>query len=207
MKIFKNFIPLWLLVIILFLVGTNFYIRDKSIKNNTSAPSVSGTSKDVESQSLMGTVPQTSYLYADYDFDGFKDRAELLDCGATGNCSYLIELYNPSTKSFPKTTADLTDIRIRTDDRNFIVTNPTVNVKEKIICSFSNSSASDYNYYIYKYSKNYFYPVKEITVELDMSIGKLARKTFTFERNEPKQQAISYISADTESSIPDCTLK
>ncbi len=136
------------------------------------------------------------YTYADYNFDGFIDRALMSPdlCGATGNCPYFVQLYDPSIKKLrdPK-------------GGEFTPTNPEVNEKEKIICSYANSSVSDYGYLIYKYSNDNFYPVKLIRVESDISKNKISKNIYTFVGGKEVLQK-SVDVTNERSTMPECTL-
>jgi|GEM_PF-3558090 len=94
-----------------------------------------------------------SYALADFNFDGNKDRARLMGCGNV-NCTYSIEFFDPTKNIF-----------IQSKD-NFEITNPEVNLKEKIVCSSNKGSASSYSYVIYKYKENSFVKVYNEEIEL-----------------------------------------
>lgn len=153
------------------------------------------------------------YSYADYNFDGYIDRAENVGCGATGNCNYLIELYDPTTKYFNTQINESyisSDTVTQFDDRHFMPVNPVINSKEKIICSFVHGSASEFTFSIfgYKAKAHLFYPIKEIIVESSSTQNtiNLVQTTYSFTGNNRKQTSISYIPEGTMSPIPQCSI-
>src|SRR3989338_3195032 len=99
-----------ILTLFVFLLGALYFYISYNYKKPTTQGSENRylvtrdvTLKSVEDEEEISRAEESqekSYLYADYNFDGFEDRAAQTDCGATGNCNYRLELYNPDAKTF-----------------------------------------------------------------------------------------------------------
>lgn len=174
----KPIIYLLLVVIIAvgaFLIGSKFGTKSPqtaSVSNTSAATStLAGTDSD-------GMDDEHEFLQADYNFDGYRDQLKMLDCGATGNCSYEVELYDSETKTY-LSSVDSTPRDVESLDPNddsevvFVVTNPSVNKAEKLVCSYANIGAGSYYLNIYKYSvkDNAFYQVKNFSGSTDKVHG------------------------------------
>lgn len=107
-----------------------------------------------------GMDDEHAFLQADYNFDGYPDRLKMLDCGATGNCSYEVDLYDAKTKEY---------LPVSDTEGNFELTNPEVNKTEQLVCSYANVGSGSYHLGIYRYSakNNTFAQVKEFSGSSD----------------------------------------
>jgi len=135
-------------VLFIFIIpALTFYIGKEYQKTNdvlASIPkyqpqdnSTNGTDKD-------GMEDEHAFLQADYNFDGYPDRLQMLDCGATGNCSYEVDLYDAKTKDYLPVGHD--------DAESFNLINPDVNKTEQLVCSYASTGSGSYFLSIYKYS-------------------------------------------------------
>jgi len=141
--------PLIFLILIIVIAVGAFFIGSKYGKQPVQTASVS----EVATSTEMGTdndgmEDEHAFLQADYNFDGIPDRLEMLDCGATGNCSYEVQLYDSKTKTYMPTI----DATVAEEKVNFEVTNPVVNKEEKLVCSYSNVGSGSYHMIVYAYS-------------------------------------------------------
>lgn len=158
-----------------FFIGSKFGGKSPQTETvlNTQMATTTDTGTDND-----GMDNEHEFLQADYNFDGYADRLKMLDCGATGNCSYGVDLFDPKTKSY-LSSVDSTPIDVESltsgDDSEivFIVTNPVVNKLEELVCSYANIGAGSYYLNIYKYSSkdNTFSQVKEFSGSTDKVHG------------------------------------
>lgn len=136
-----------------FYLGSNFKkapdVAILQTASTTQATTTVGTDND-------GMEDEHAFLQADYNFDGNADRLKMLDCGATGNCSYEVELYDPKAKTYSSsvdsTPTDLVQEPGADGEISFVVTNPVVNKVEQLVCSYANIGANSYHVAVYKYS-------------------------------------------------------
>ncbi len=154
-----------------------------------------------------------SYSYADYNFDGLIDRIGMDPklCGATGNCPYFVEFYDPAIKGFrdPKGGSyEPFGDDLRLVEGSFMPTNPEVNQKEKIVCEYIDEGTSGYNVLFHEYSDEYFIPKKQIEMEFNSESKKFEKKMYTFDTKNKKRilQSSSILPLDTEISHAPCTL-
>lgn len=103
-----------------------------------------------------GMDDEHEFLQADYNFDGYPDQLKMLDCGATGNCSYEVELFDSVNKKYTS---------VPDGEMTFELTNPVVNKTEQLVCLYANSGAESYHLVIYRYSNSTksFVQVKEFS--------------------------------------------
>jgi hypothetical protein len=171
--------PLIFLILIIVIAVGAFFIGSKYGKQPVQTASVSEMATSTE----MGTdndgmEDEHAFLQADYNFDGIPDRLEMLDCGATGNCSYEVQLYDVKTKNYlpaiDGTPVDEPEGTPGTGTQGtFVVTNPDVNKTEQLVCSYANVGANGYHMSIYKYSTkdNTYAQVKEFSGSRDKVHG------------------------------------
>ncbi len=196
------FVPIVIGVIVLLLLGLGTFIYfNYNVPKAVIDPEVqSSTQTSVKNA-------EHKYTYVDYNFDGYTDRSEVLDCGATGNCSSLIEFYNPETKSFPneRKEGDICFVGGIEDNDNCFI-NPVVNQKEKIMCSYSNSSATSFDFFIYKYKAGSFYPVRYLFVGYDDYSGDHVKSEYTYNDGKLVVQNKTKVPDDFNTAMPECTL-
>ncbi len=161
----KSIIFFILLVIIAVLA---FYIGSKYNKAPIETPPVTETQVATTTDSGTdndGMEDEHAFLQADYNFDGYPDRLKMLDCGATGNCDYEVEFYNPTTKTY----APMSGV----GEETFTLINPVVNKEEQLACSYANTGAGSYYLGIYRFavSAKGFVLVKELSGNSDKVHG------------------------------------
>jgi hypothetical protein len=98
----------------------------------------------IESTTDPGLIaPATSkdvLTAVDANFDGYNDLQLLIQCGATGNCSYDFYLYDPKKNEFVH------------NDFLSTLTTPSFDQAKKQVTMSSNSSASDWEKETYQYA-------------------------------------------------------
>lgn len=172
LKLFLTAVAILLIVALTLYFSGSFKPQTKEEPMATSTVQATDDGTDAD-----GMDDEHSFLRADYNFDGYHDRLEMLDCGASGNCSYEVRLYDAKTKTY-LTSVDATpsDVVPEPGDEgevSFVVTNPDVNKTEKIVCSYANTGAATYYMAVYKYSvkDNTFAQVKEFSGNKDEAKG------------------------------------
>ncbi len=204
MKKTKN-IRLMILVLILLVIACLVYFY--SHKNATPAAVINVQ----KPETVTPVVPDTddTHISADYNFDGYPDKATQLDCGATGNCSYAIDLYNPTTKKLNPVPSEYPfSDSVKISDNIFTIVNPEINSDEKIICSFANSGATTYNFRIYEHIPGYFVVTKAISRDYDNN-AKLVQTTTNYKNGSVSGQNSITIDPmkDSGGTVLPCTLK
>ena len=145
-------------VVILIILTLTFNFNGSFDKHQSSVgPVATSTVQTIETGTDKdGMEDEHAFLQADYNFDGIPDRLKMLDCGASGNCSYEVDLYDAKTKTYlPTVDATVTNVVQEPGadgDITFEVTNPEVNKSEKLVCSFANVGSGTYHMGVYKYS-------------------------------------------------------
>lgn len=169
-------------VLFIFIIpALTFYIGKEYQKTNdvlASIPKYQPQDNSNNGTDNDGMNDEHAFLQADYNFDGIPDRLQMLDCGATGNCSYEVELYDAKTKDYlpaiDGTPVDEPEGTPGTGTQaTFVVTNPDVNKTEQLVCSYANVGANGYHMSIYKYSAkdNKYAQVKEFSGSRDKVHG------------------------------------
>lgn len=168
--------PLVLIILVVVVAIGAFLIGSKYGKQPV--PNVVVPTTQVATTTGMGTDndgmdDEHAFLQADYNFDGYPDRLQMLNCGATGNCSYEVHLYDPKTKEYlavsDSSVMDVIQEPGADGEITFVVTNPEVNKEEKLVCSYANVGSGTYYLSVYTYSvkNNTFTQVKEFSGSTD----------------------------------------
>ena len=157
----------WFLILLLIILfsGFTFYLGTEYGELSVDSLDEVYIDKENEVKSIIATSSSPgSYAYADFNFDGYEDRARLVGCG-NANCSYTIQLFEAAKNNFYITP--------------FSITNPQLNASEKIICSSNKGSANAYAFTIYKYEQDNFVEIynQEVTLTEDAGGKDFARCT------------------------------
>ncbi|HEV2234087.1 MAG TPA: hypothetical protein VGV68_11860 [Terriglobia bacterium] len=131
-----------------------------------------------KSKKVIQTIPYPENAYfgelnamrilepLDANFDGYKDLPLLLQCGATGNCTYDIYLYDQASNRFVR--------------NSFLsgLTEPIFHPENKRVDSFYNMSAGDWDHETYEYQNGHFTLIRKVESEFDREKGIDTQKTY-----------------------------
>jgi hypothetical protein len=116
----------------------------------------------------------------DANFDGYRDLQILLQCGATGNCSYNFYVYDPKTQEFVYNTF-----------LSGLVT-PSFDTVKKQVMTSSNSSASDTQSETYQYKDGQY-----TLIWKEVSEWNRQKKTVTVSTYELRNGKMELVHSDT----------
>ena len=118
------------------------------------------------------TKAENTIVPVDANFDGYKDLPILSDCGATGNCTYSVYLYNPTTNQFIK---------------NSFLSNlgtPSFDAAKKQVTTSWNSSVADFETDTYQYQGGQYTLIQKIVSTSNGQNNTVTEQTFQLQNGK-----------------------